>query len=207
MPGPGSFHPFKRRVLFRVGSYRGPTMSRISSTKSGSGLSLKVSTRCGSSPKAAKCTTAAGLAHPGGLGHRPRRPAGGVRRRLLKRPEDDCFDRVVANGAGMPSHGSSWSPSSRSASNPCPPLAHRGPIYSQAHGCPRRKELATPRPESRSLSGPPPRRRTSSSTSSVRSLRPVRTDGAAQRTRGQERGHCGVPPGARRYRRQTAARR
>src|ERR1700683_3252025 len=74
-------------------------MSRTLSTKRGSGLSLKVSTRWGLSPNSPPDARDRRLTHPRRLGHGPRRPVGGVGRGFLERLDDHRLDVVVTNRA------------------------------------------------------------------------------------------------------------
>ena len=67
------------------------------------------------------------LAHPRGLGHRPRRPVGGVDRCLFQRFHDHGLDGVVAHGARCTGSGFIVESFEPSGDEPRPPFPHRGP--------------------------------------------------------------------------------
>ncbi len=112
-------------AIGRVDIEERPTMSRTLSTKSGSGLSLKVLTRWGLSPKARQIRLTALWLMPVALAIDRVEPMGGVERGLFECLDDHRFDVVVRDGA--------WGARARLVvetvqaigEEPTTPLAHR----------------------------------------------------------------------------------
>jgi hypothetical protein len=106
-------------------------MARTLSVNSGSGESLKSSTRCGLRPKARQIFDSAVCDIPCRRRHRTRRPVRGVRRRLLQRLDDHSLVVVVTDRARLARPRLVVQPVETPLDEPVPPLANGLPVQPQ----------------------------------------------------------------------------